>query len=427
MKKILRTLPLAVAVFVALCCLSQPHSEQRPLEPLKHAAGDVHYTKLVITGETVDKGIYDPTLAYTPDGRIGWLAYSSVKGDGNLVQGKVSLGEYVSTHLARTTDGGGTWTYAKALNVSADGTLVMPDGKKLQGVWRFEVPSLVYDGSDPDAHRRWKLFAHRYFWERDRGSRQAYAWIVLRTAADPAGQWSEEIPLLGAGENPPAPYHLAKVDVNALDRSLKNTVVYTEPGALAHEGRLYLSLTALRPQVGSGGIGVGYSIILLASDDHGRSWSFMGTLLTAKDANHFGYEHFDGTALAVDGERVFLLAVPGGKPLMHDGCVAFEFETLAKGRLKRDAAGFPVVSNYFAPQPGILSGPGAGQATYDARNTNGGLIMAQFNLRAYPNMFQIFQTRLRILFKAEPSGAANRSQPQGSYTNRTSAAAGSGG
>lgn len=398
--KILITLPVAVVALLGWRFLAQPNPEHGLLAPLKRAAGDVHYTQLVIAGEKREKGNYDPSVAYTPDGSVGWLAFSSVTGNGNLIKGKVSLGEYVSTHLARTTDHGATWTFVKALNVSSDGICTLPDGKELQGVWRYEVSSLVCDSTDPDPKRRWKLFVHRYFWARRGESRQTDAWIVLRTAADPAGAWSEEVPLFGAGKNPPAPYHKTQVDVNALDASLKNTVVYTEPGALVQGGRLYLSLTALSPRLGLDGVGVGYKIILLASDNHGLSWKFAGTLLTPDDANDFGYEYFDGTDLAVDGGRVFLLSVPGSRSRqMHDGCVVFELGSLAKGQLKRDAAGHPVVVNYFAPQPGILSGPGAGQATYDARNTHGGLLMAQFNLKAYPEVFQMFQTGRKLIPK----------------------------
>ena len=415
-----RWLFLLMTVSVALISVwwlwAQPHPEKGALAPLKRAAGDLHYTKLVIVGDAVEKGIYDPSVAYAPDGRVGWLAYSSVKGSGNLVNGKMSLGEYVSTHLARTTDGGATWTFMKALNVSADGTCVMPDGKELQGVWRYEVPSLVCDPGDPDARRRWKLFAHRYFWERERESRQTHAWIALRTAADPAGEWSEEIPLFGAGNHPLPPDHKTRVDVNALDASLKNTVVYTEPGALVYDGRIYVTLTALHPQLGLRGFGVGYTVILLASEDHGVSWKFISSLLTAKDAHSFGNDYFDGTALAVDNGCVFLLAVPGSRRLMHDGCVAFEFAALATGRLRRDAAGHPVVANYFAPQPGLLSGPGAGQSTFHTNNVHGGLLVSQFNLRAYPEAFQIYQTGQRIvpLVPVKERSPPTDGRPQGS-------------
>jgi hypothetical protein len=154
---------------------------------LKQAAGDVHYTKLAVAGDAVERGIYDPSIASAPDGHTDWLAYSSVTGTGNLVQGRLALGQYVHTHLARTTDGGAHWEFVKLLNRSADGTLTMPDGTQLSGAWRYEVSSLVSDPADPDASRRWKLFVHRYFWESTRDRMFTHGWIALRTAADPAG------------------------------------------------------------------------------------------------------------------------------------------------------------------------------------------------------------------------------------------------
>ncbi len=390
----LLVLPVVFFAFVFVSrALSDARFKSGPIGQLKQAAGDVHYAKLVPAGERLEGGLYDPSAAYTPDGRVGWLAYSSVKGDHK------PIGPYVHTHLARTTNGGARWEFVKVLNTSADATLTTDEGKQLSGAWRYEVPTLVFDSTDPDMTRRWKLFVHRYFWNAKHDRMVKFGWIALRTAADPAGEWSEEVPLFGAGNSPAAPWNKTRVDLNTLDLSLKNAAAYSEPGALTNDGRLYLSMSALLPRLGLTGISVGHTIILLASDDHGATWRFVRKLLDDTDASRLGCELFDGTSLAYEDGRFFLLASPGHRGAMHDGTAAFEFESLAEGRLRLGTNGLPAVAAYFAPQPGIFSGPGAGQATYDSRNTNGGLIMPQFNLRAYPEVFQIYQTGRRIVPK----------------------------
>jgi hypothetical protein len=387
MKRRLGYIVVALAA-VAVSLMRGSGSLAGTLAQLEQKAGDVHYTRLVPEGDRLQSGIYDPSAAYTADGSIGWLAYSSVTGDFKPV------GPFVNTHLARSTDGGAHWQFVKALNTAAFATLVTADSKTLSGAWRYEVPSLVHDPADPDAGTRWKIFVHRYFWTAQQDRMIGYGWIALRTAADPAGEWSTEVPLFGAGVRPLAPHHRTRIDLNALDDSLHSTLAYTEPGALAHDGVLYLSLTALKPRPG----GPLHDIVLAASDDHGKSWRFVSTLLTRDDARAAGCEYFDGSSLAEDDGRFFLLAAPmvQNKNEVHYGTVAIEFESLGKGILKRDAHHAAVIAAYFAPQPGIFSGPGAGQSTFDSHNRNGGLIIPQFNVRAYPEVFQIFQTGRRI-------------------------------
>lgn len=384
---------VAVASIFAWHAVAEPNPANGPLAALKQQAGDVHYTKLVIAGDRMQGGIYDPSIEYSPDGKIGWLAYSSVSGDFKPV------GPYVHTHLARSDDHGKTWHFAKVICQSVDGSLERPGSDPLPGVWRYEVPSLCCDPTDRG--REWKLFVHKYFWNAKKNRMFDYGWIALRTASDPAGPWSEEVPLFGAGQVvlfgvlkagrfPRDPYHQTKVDLNQLDPNLADAVAYSEPGTIVRDGTIYLSLSLVKPSGPE-------RIVLLASKDHATTWRLVNTLVNSKDAQALGYSFLDGSSLAAERGKVFLLAVPGSRRLMHDGTVALEFESLAAGRLKRNPDGSPFVAAYFSPQPSILSGPGAGQSDYDEHNTEGGLLMPQFNVRAYPEVFQIYQTGRRIV------------------------------
>jgi hypothetical protein len=343
--------------------------------------------KIDIAGDAPVAGFYDPSVEYSQDGRTGWLAYSSVTGN------EKPFGPYVHTHLAKSLDHGASWKFVQTVNMSVDDSLKTPAGTYLSGVWRYEVPSLVNTPNDPG--RGWKLFAHKYFSTRKEDRMFAYGWIVYRWASDPAGTWSEEIPLFGAGRFPPVPYHATKVDLNTLDPGLRDVVAYSEPGAFFKDSRLYLSLTAARPD-GPG------QLILIASGDRGQSWSFIRTLANRADAQALGYEYLDGSSIVEEDGRVFLLAVPGSSRRMHDGTWIIEFEDLTEGKLRRDSKGKLVVYKRIPPQQSILSGPGAGQSGYHRFNTGGGIIFPQFNLRAYPEVFQIFNTHQRIVLPPKP-------------------------
>lgn len=392
MKKIIGRTVLGLLVLAVLLFFFTrgPRSLFGPLAELQRAAGDVHYAKLALAGDLLQSGIYDPSVAYSPDGRVGWLAYTSIDGDYKPV------GQFTHTHLARTTNNGASWQFVKVLNASTNATLTTDDGKTLDGAWRYEVATLVCDPTDPDAARRWKILTHCYFWSPKVDRLVQYGWVDLRTASDPAGDWSPHIPLFGAGKFPLGANHKTLIDLNTLDASLRNTIAYSEPGLLAHDDKLYLGITALQPHP----LGPRHTIVLLASADHGHTWRFINTLLTHDDATKLGCADFDGSSLAEDAGRLFLLASPmrrGKVPEVHEGTAVFEFESLAEGRLRRDAKQLPAIVNYFAPQPDIFSIVGAGQSTYDSHNTNGGLIMPQFNVKAYPEVFQIFQTGRKIV------------------------------
>jgi hypothetical protein len=356
-------------------------------------------TKIVVMGDTPANGIFDPTVEYASDASEGWLAYSAVFG------GLTPFGPHVETHLARTTDAGATWTFDSIPNTSFAADLDMGGGILLPGVWNYEVSSLVHDPDDPGAE--WKLFSHRVFRKTEDNFTEeqnlpAYSWISYRTAADPAGPWSPEIALLSSGPLPPAPYDNVAIAVNSLDPSLTDLVVYSEPGAFYHQGTIYLSLTGLKVTGAD-------RIVLLASDDHGTTWRYVGTPLSNFDAPPLGHLSFDGSAIVSDRGRIFLLVTPESPGILHDGTLAFEFDSIADGTLVR-AAGVPVVMLDVPAQSGLPVERRGGQADYHALNAAGGLLQPAIHVEDLPEMFQFVSTHMSILPTPVPALSPNGGQ-----------------
>lgn len=347
-----------------------------------HGAPGAAYQQVVVQGETSNNGMLDPSVEFDSAGLVGWMAYSAIHGT------RFPWGPHVETHLARSLDNGATWTFVQVVNPSsAVTTITVPGVGDVDGVWNNEVASLVHDPMD--AGREWKMFTHHIFQDYDASNLPAFGWITYRSASDPAGTWSDEVALFGAGIFPPPPYDNTQIDVNALDPSLAGMVAYSEPGPFVHDGVLYLSLTAL-------GLTGPDRIILLASDDHGETWRYAGTVLTNADAVAIGYLKFDGTSIAADGGRLFLLAAPASPGVTHDGTLVLEFADIATAQLLRDQSGAVVVRKHIPLDPEFVSAAGGGQADYHSANLTGGLVLNQINLPEFPTLFQFHETGERL-------------------------------
>jgi hypothetical protein len=370
-----------VALTLALCALAGAG-----------AKASAAATQISVAGDSPLNGIFDPSVEYAPGAQEGWLVYSAVFG------GASPFGPHVETHLARTTDSGASWNFDSVVNASVFADLDLGGGALLPGVWNYEVSSLAYDPDDPGAE--WKLFSHRIFRKiedpfTEEQNLPAYSWISYRTAPHPSGPWSAEVALFSSGPLPPAPYDEVEVEVNGLDPSLSELLVYSEPGAFYHDGTIYLSLTGLEASGPD-------RIVLLASHDHGATWSYVGSPLSNADASVLGYLSFDGSAIVADHGRIFLLVTPASVTDLHEGTLAFEFTSIATGTLDR-IAGIPVVAMNVPPQPGEPANRRGGQADYHAMNRAGGLVQPALHLEALPEMFQIVSTHLQIVSPMVPS------------------------
>jgi hypothetical protein len=343
-----------------------------------------NYAELIIIGEDALNGSYDPSLEYGHDG-IGWMSYSAVA-MGNI--------NGVQTRIARSNNQGANWTRVANVNNATNETVTFPDGEIVNGKWWHEVSTLVYDPNDPG--KEWKLYWHRYLSRMPHRNEQdrlfAYGWIAYSHASSPLGPWSKEIALIGAGPFPLAPF-TTKFKIGDLDSSLQKYIVLTEPGSLQHNGRLYLSLQAVRdPELGTNK----HDIIMIASNDHGETWEHVAVVLTAEDAKSFDADWFTGSSLVVEDDRVFLMVCPeiANNVAGHRGTVIFEFEDITRGAIKRSFGGKPKVIKQLAPRLSM-----GGQSDYDAQNINGGIVMPQFDLRNLPKAFRIFNTKKTITEK----------------------------
>lgn len=349
------------------------------------------YERVEIIGETATAGIYDPSVEYGEDG-IGWMAYSAVTGGKNAC---------VDTHLAKTTNHGETWEFVSNINPCIDDSIV-EEGETIEGKWRYEVASILYDPDD--SGKEWKLFSHRFFtnppYERDDRIFK-HGWFAYKYTSDPANGWSEEIPLLGAGQFVTSNYN-ARIDLNSLDPELQDIKWYSEAGSVYKDGVIYLSMegyTTFDSFAGTFSEQVEqwkkHRTVLFASHDHGKSWEYLGKLTDYNDSEAFGYIIFTASSLAEERGRQFLLLSPSGRLAPggsgHDGIVIFEFEDISRAKLKRDKNGKLIAIKRIEPNIGT-----GGQSDYDEQNTYGGILLPQENPNAWP-YFQIYNTKEGII------------------------------
>ncbi len=305
-------------------------------------------------------GIFDAALWYPAGSPIGLMTYSSVPGN-------------VLTRLAASVDGGASWHYVRDVNANTPASITNLDGdpalcggvvgRTCDGRMTHEVSSIVYDPTDPDPAKVWKVFTHTYFQE---GEKIFYhlGWISLFTARSPEQTWTGSRVLdwdffrrttqtLGGGTAP--------TNVNAI-LGMEDCLAVTEPGAAVLGDSIYLALGCVTADSG-------IRIDLLRSETHGASWVHVSRLLSNDDARAVGSVNgrINAPSLLTAGARLFLSATPDGHlafpsdPAVGYGtgyasCQIFEFADPAAGQLVRTADGQPVVRRAIAAAGGRFSG-----------------------------------------------------------------------
>jgi uncharacterized protein YxeA len=389
MKKIFKILVIILAVFILFVFLNNKNkqytSQNYPI--ISHS-----YEKINIIGEISNKGVYDPTVEYDSDGSVGWLIYSALEQPPEDINSPYI--KYIHTDLAKTTDNGKTWTFVKRLTESVPGVVDSPlmaqiykIKNPIKGMWHNEVPTLVYDPDDKD--KEWKLFWHKYFSAdmptgKDRPRILSHSWIMMKEADSPENlDKAEEVKMFGTKISPGA-----KFSFEEETGDLGKITTYSEPGSLYWQGKIYVILSYF------GTPNAVEKMILISSDDNGKTWQYRGKLLEGKDA--FGTDrNFWGAALAEENGRVFLLTPPITKKGTYLGTYVFEFENLDRAKLKRDKKGVLIPVKYF--KRSLKGNINSGQADYNKFNTYGGLIMSQADVSSAPKIGQLFSTKEDII------------------------------
>ncbi len=325
---------------------------------------DATCPELTIAGDPLSpssfSGLGDPSLELDTDGTI-WLSYSWLEKD--TLPGHAEELNAVATHLARSTDGGASFEFVRAVNTVApspnDVGLVMhevstiartPDG--WEDLW------LTYALVPPDTRVE-------FHYQRT-------------VAATPEALGTVIAPYLKGTASTVA----TQLTGTAI-AGLENCLVFTEPALFAHEGTTYLATTCI---VQPGNPSTQRLVLLRRS---GASLVLVGELLSFADAQELGgtrVEQIDISLGKDDSILAIVTPILDGSPQPHRGCVVLEIDDLATARMRRDVDG-----KLFrrATLTGSTLGIGPGLCTYDRESSTGILMdltitspILAFSLRA---------------------------------------------
>ncbi len=320
------------------------------------------------------RGYADPAIAHDPvAAQRMWLAYSWPHlVPGRALDGSGVLMAAVSTHLARSDDGGATFSFVSELwraIPTAD-----PEGSGASGISSSETASLTAIASG--ASVTWYGAHLRYFLEPETGYHPKYgtSWTVrIGAAASPLQLAAASEAVLGVSGT--APVYQPDVRLDQLAGvPLARCAMLNNPTLFAKDGTLYLIVECLA-FVGTMLDFAQSTTQVFATVPGGApstwTWRHAGVLADHGLARELGDDTVQqpDLSLTADGRPIAIVTpahADAGAAVgtVGDGCVALELVSIDPPALARDCSGRAVVR-------ARINGSGVGACTHDPRAASG--------------------------------------------------------
>ncbi|HTQ42036.1 MAG TPA: hypothetical protein VMI75_04705 [Polyangiaceae bacterium] len=336
--------------------------------------------RLTIAGDTPGMGgISDASLFWAPGSSVGFVAYTNTP---------MAL---LETYFARSNDSSGTWSFVAKVNTAT--SAMLPSGgfvscggaSSCPATLVHEVPTLVDDPSDPDPSRRFKIVSDAYL-EPTFGSGSnfptfLFGYFALQTSPD-GTTWSSDTAVLGWNTTPTSaspPLPAVQINVQTAFPELADCTLLLEPAmairpptSAANPGAIDLALSCVHLSSATPTI----RIVLLRSNDHARTFEYVGVLLSTTDATCLGSPSpaITGADLFYVSTKEYLLAsrlAPnhGQAGNVYLDCLVFAVDDSGDA-VTRDAQGHPTVLREIA----TADGTAIGSCTYSEGATKMGYV-----------------------------------------------------
>jgi hypothetical protein len=343
-----------VAAMLAILTCSAAHAQPRSNLEIDCSPPSLHCPQVTIAGDSASStrsfsGIADPAVVADPSApdRL-WLAYSYLEGKpARGANGRPVGVPHVSTRLARSDNGGASWRFERVLwdsELSED-----PERRGPPSYFGSETPSLavVHEAG----RTTWFSVRLSYFLEPVTAYKPRYVtgWTlrVARAAgASPATLAGAPDAVLGVRTTAAA--YGPNVDLNALSPQLSDCAMWNNPVVAAESGRLFLIAECLAFDGAKIDLGRTRMVVLsteAAGEPEAWRWRYDGVLADRALAQAVGGERLVSATIVrgVDNTLLFIATPQTGSGMVGQGCVVMELDSLAPPRVRRDAAGAPVV------------------------------------------------------------------------------------